>query len=47
MVRITTYIYINHIQSYKILLEDFPLPSLFLLSKIIKRKIDAIKYAQA
>ena len=32
---------------YKILLEDFPLPSLFLLSKIIKRKIDAIKYAQA
>ena len=29
------------------LLEDFPLPSLSLLSKIIKRKIDAIKYAQA
>ena len=29
------------------LLEDFPLPSLSLLSKFIKRKIDAIKYAQA
>ena len=29
------------------LLEDFPLPSLSLLSKIGKGKIDAIKYAQA
>ena len=29
------------------LLEDFPLPSLSLLSKFIKSKIDAIKYAQA
>ena len=28
------------------LLEDFPLPSLSLLSKFIKRKIDPIKYAQ-
>ena len=35
------------IQSYKMLLEDFPLPSLPLLSKINKRKIDAIKYTQA
>ena len=35
------------IQSYKMLLEDFPLPSLSLLSKINKRKIDAIKYTQA
>ena len=35
------------IQSYKMLLEDFPLPSLSLLNKIIKRKIDLIKYAQA
>ena len=29
------------------LLEDFPLPSLSLLNKIIKRKIDLTKYAQA
>ena len=29
------------------LLEDFSLPSLSLLSKIGKGKIDAIKYAQA
>ena len=29
------------------LLEDFPLSSLSLLSKFIKRKIDPIKYAQA
>ena len=28
------------------LLEDFSLPSLSLLSKYIKRKIDAIKYTQ-
>ena len=36
------------IQSYKILLEDFPLPSLYLLlSEFIIRKIDTIKYAQA
>ena len=28
------------------LFEDFPLPSLHLSSKFIKRKIDAIKYAQ-
>ena len=30
------------VQSYKTLLEDFSLPSLSLLSKVIKRKIDAI-----
>ena len=35
------------IQLYKMLLEDFPLPYLSLLSKIIKGKVDAIKYAQA
>ena len=29
------------------LLEDFPLPSLSLLSKISKAKIDIIKYTQA
>ena len=34
-------------QSYKMLLEDFTLPSLSLLSKFIKRKIDAFKYTQA
>ena len=34
------------VQFYKMLLEDFPLPSLSLLSKFIKRKIDAIKHAQ-
>ena len=35
------------IQSNKMLLEDFPLPSLSLLSKISKGKIETIKYAQA
>ena len=35
------------IQSYRMLLEDFPLPPLSLLSKLIKRKVDAIKYVQA
>ena len=45
MVRITTWY--TSVQSYKKLLEDFPLLSLSLLSKFIKRKIDAIKYAQA
>ena len=39
--------YLISIQSYKMLLEDFSLPSLSLLSKFIKRKIDAIKYTQA
>ena len=34
------------IQSYKMLLEDFSLPSLSLFSKISKGKIDAIKCAQ-
>ena len=29
------------------LLEDFPSPYLSLISKLIKRKIDAIKYVQA
>ena len=39
--------YYLDIHQYKILLEDFPFPSLSLLSKINKRKIDAIKYSQA
>ena len=45
MLRITTWY--TSVQSYRKLLEDFPLLSLSLLSKFIKRKIDAIKYAQA
>ena len=39
--------YYLDIHQYKILLEDFPFPSLSLLSKTNKRKIDAIKYSQA
>ena len=35
------------IQSYKMLVEVFPLPSLSLLSKISKGRVDAIKYTQA
>ena len=34
------------VQSSKMLLEHFPLPSLSLLSKFIQRKLVAIKYAQ-
>ena len=37
----------SSMQSYKLLFEDYPLPSLSLLSKFIERKIDAIKYVQA
>ena len=47
VIRYALFLRYTSTQSFKILLEDFPLQSLSLLSKNSKGKIDAIKYAQA
>ena len=46
VIRYALFLRYTSIQSYKILLEDFPLPSLSLLQKIVSGTIDVMKCAE-
>ena len=47
IIRYSLFLRYTSIQSYKVLLQDFPLPSLSLLQKISSGTIDAVKCANA